>query len=255
MLYVVNIIVMYFQNNRLLMDSDEEIAFFILLCCYWLNLASNRIGRAIDNDSEMSGHQHTQELLHGTSTQCKDLMRLSREAYVLLCNHFRRNNWLQSSRHISVEEKMAMFLTTIAHNKRFRIIKRRFQHSTETVHRCFHEVLNAMMIFAKEVIVPTNSNATVNSSERHRKLKEIFPGAIGALDGTLVHAVVPADQQTRYRGRGKGECFQNVLGICDFDMIFTFVWAGWEGITHDSRVLKEVACNPTSGFPFPPPGF
>ena len=102
--------------------------------------------------------------------------------------------------------------------------------------------------------MPTNSNATVNSSERHRKLKEIFPGAIGALDGTLVHAVVPADQQTRYRGRGKGECFQNVLGICDFDMMFTFVWAGWEGITHDSRVLKEVACNPTSGFPFPPPG-
>ena len=74
------------------MDSDEEIAFFILLCCYWLNLASNRIGRAIDNDSEMSGHQHTQELLHGTSTQCHELMRLSREAYVLLCNHSRQTN-------------------------------------------------------------------------------------------------------------------------------------------------------------------
>ncbi|KAI3758840.1 hypothetical protein L6452_06412 [Arctium lappa] len=36
-------------------------------------------------------------------------------------------------------------------------------------------------------------------------------------------------------------------------MIFTFVWAGWEGIAHDSRVLTEVAFNPTSGFPFPPP--
>ncbi|MFS7922654.1 putative harbinger transposase-derived nuclease domain-containing protein [Helianthus anomalus] len=35
-------------------------------------------------------------------------------------------------------------------------------------------------------------------------------------------------------------------------MIFTFVWAGWEGIAHDSRVLKEVAFNQTSGFPFPP---
>ncbi|KAL7608922.1 hypothetical protein Lser_V15G13052 [Lactuca serriola] len=63
----------------LLMDSDEEIAFFILLCCYWLNLTSNRIGRAIDNDSKMSGHQYTQELLHGTSAQCHELMRLSRE--------------------------------------------------------------------------------------------------------------------------------------------------------------------------------
>ncbi|KAE8691214.1 Detected protein of unknown function [Hibiscus syriacus] len=73
-----------------------------------------------------------------------------------------------------------------------------------------------------------------------------------ALDRTLVHAIVPIDQQARYRGRGNGECYQNVLAICDFDMIFTFVWAGWEGIAHDSRVLTEVAFNPNSGFPFPP---
>lgn len=79
-------------------------------------------------------------------------------------------------------------------------------------------------------------------------------GAIGALDGTLIHAVVPASHQTAYRGRGGGRCYQNVLGICDFNMIFTFVWAGWEGIAHDSRVLTEVAFNPNSGFPFPPEG-
>ncbi|XP_022003257.1 uncharacterized protein LOC110900694 [Helianthus annuus] len=104
----------------------------------------------------------------------------------------------------------------------------------------------------REVINTTSSNAIANTSERHRKLKQIFPGATGALDGTLVHAVVPVDQQTRYRGRGKGDCFQSVLAIYNFDMIFTFVWAGWEGIAHDSRVLKEVAFNPTSGFSFPP---
>nr|KAJ0214273.1 hypothetical protein LSAT_V11C400219720 [Lactuca sativa] len=98
-----------------------------------------------------------------------------------------------------------------------------------------------------------NTVVALFGEERHRRLKEIFLGAICALDGTLVHAVVFADQQTRYMGRGKGECFQNVLGICDFNMIFTFVWVGWEGITHDSRVLKEVSCNPTSSFPFPPP--
>ncbi|KAK9071725.1 hypothetical protein SSX86_008154 [Deinandra increscens subsp. villosa] len=110
-----------------------------------------------------------------------------------------------------------------------------------------------MMSFAREIIVPTSSDETTNISERHQRLKAIFPGAIGALDGTLVHAVVPTNQQNCYRGRGKVVCYQNVLGICDFDMIFTFVWAGWEGIAHDSRVLKEVASNPTSGFPFPPP--
>ncbi|KAI3815372.1 hypothetical protein L1987_15038 [Smallanthus sonchifolius] len=234
------------------MDSDEEIIVFIYLCWYWLQLATRVNERIRDLNSTLTGHAYTQELLHGTSTQCHEMMRLSRDAFVLMCNHFRQKNWLQSGRSISFEEKLAMFLIVIGHNERFRMVKRRFQHSTETIHRCFHEVLNAMMNFAREVIVPTSSNAIANTSERHRKLKQIFPGAIGALDGTLVHAVVPVDQQTRYRGRGKGECYQNVLAICDFDMIFTFVWAGWEGIAHDSRVLKEVAFNQTSGFPFPP---
>ncbi|GJR38034.1 putative nuclease HARBI1 [Tanacetum coccineum] len=99
--------------------------------------------------------------------------------------------------------------------------------------------------------LPTSADAISNMSDRQQKLREIFPGAIGALDGTLVHAIVPASQQTAYRGRGGGRCYQNVLGICDFNMIFTFVWAGWEGIAHDSRILTEVVFDPTSGFPFP----
>lgn len=79
-------------------------------------------------------------------------------------------------------------------------------------------------------------------------------GAIGALDGTLIHAIIPREHQTPYRGRGKGDCFQNVLAICDFNMVFTFLWAGWEGTAHDSRVLTEVVRDETSTFPFPPPG-
>ncbi|XP_062099996.1 uncharacterized protein LOC133805863 [Humulus lupulus] len=56
-------------------------------------------------------------------------------------------------------------------------------------------------------------------------------GAIGALDGTLVDAIIPLDKQNAYRGRGKG----------------------WEGVAHDSRVLKEIISNPNNCFPFPSP--
>ena len=79
-------------------------------------------------------------------------------------------------------------------------------------------------------------------------------GAIGALDGTLIHAVVPTEEQHLYKGRGKGDCYQNVLAICDFNMVSTFVVAGWEGAAHDSRVLFEVLTDNAIGFPFPPPG-
>ena len=68
--------------------------------------------------------------------------------------------------------------------------------------------------------------------------------------------MIPSDKQVPYRGRGRGrgECYQNVLAICDFNMIFTFVWAGWEGVAHDSRVLSETMRNPENNFPIPPPG-
>ncbi|XP_070044545.1 uncharacterized protein [Nicotiana tomentosiformis] len=35
-------------------------------------------------------------------------------------------------------------------------------------------------------------------------------------------------------------------------MVFTNVYAGWEGVAHDARVLTEIASNPDNGFSFPP---
>ncbi|XP_059278179.1 uncharacterized protein LOC132032558 [Lycium ferocissimum] len=109
-----------------------------------------------------------------------------------------------------------------------------------------------MMKFAKEIISSTTSDPNLEIPGAHKRLRKNFKGAIGALDGTLVHAIVPANQQIIYRGRGKGKCYQNVLGICYFNMVFTYVYAGWEGVAHDARVLTEIVSNPENGFPFPP---
>nr|GEW36986.1 putative nuclease HARBI1 [Tanacetum cinerariifolium] len=76
-------------------------------------------------------------------------------------------------------------------------------------------------------------------------------GAVGALDRTLVHAFVPFTQHL-YRARGLGDCYQNVLAICDFNMIFTYVVVVWEGTTHDARILNEALIDPEADFPMPP---
>jgi hypothetical protein len=39
-----------------------------------------------------------------------------------------------------------------------------------------------------------------------------------------------------------------------FDMQFTFVWAGWEGSAHDTRIFLEAIDNPRIKFPKPPEG-
>ncbi|XP_076918186.1 uncharacterized protein LOC143578505 [Bidens hawaiensis] len=95
------------------------------------------------------------------------------------------------------------------------------------------------MLFAKDMIVPTSYNPNPNIPGHNKRLRKIFKGGVGALDGTLINDVVPNRQQDLCRGRVKGDCYQNVLAICDFNMIFMFHVAGWEMVAHDSRILSE----------------
>jgi len=44
------------------------------------------------------------------------------------------------------------------------------------------------------------------------------------------------------------------MATCDFDMCFTFVLAGWEGLAHDARVFLHAIETPELNFPTPPEG-
>jgi hypothetical protein len=44
------------------------------------------------------------------------------------------------------------------------------------------------------------------------------------------------------------------MAACSFDMQFTFVWAGWDGSAHDTRIFLEAIDNPRVKFPKPPEG-
>ncbi|KAK2645398.1 hypothetical protein Ddye_020593 [Dipteronia dyeriana] len=100
------------------------------------------------------------------------------------------------------------------------------------------------------MITPPSFNDNSNGIANHR-LRQIFKGAVGAIDGTLIHACIPLDKQVPYRAHGRGECFQNVMAICDFDMVFKYVVVGWEGTSHDSRILTETIRDPNHNFPMP----
>ena len=157
------------------MKVKDQLILLIIIRWYIRRRSSTRIPRIRDNTSALSGHAYTQELLGGSNTQCQELIRMSRDAYIQLCNHFKERSWLHDSRYVSVEEKIAIFLTIIGHNERFRMIKRRFQHSTQTIHSCFHEVLHAMMEFSRKVVASTSFDTTSNSFERYNTLRQIFP--------------------------------------------------------------------------------
>jgi len=61
---------------------------------------------------------------------------------------------------MSVIEKVVMFLFTIVVEASNRQMQEKFQHSSETVSRCFKEVLKSLCLFVVEVIKPVDPQFT-----------------------------------------------------------------------------------------------
>jgi hypothetical protein len=81
-------------------------------------------------------------------------------------------------------------------------------------------------------------NTPLSSRLIHPKYFPYFKDCIGALDGTHIACHVPTSAHPRYRNR-KGYISQNVLAICNFDLLFLYILPGWEGSAHDQRVLSD----------------
>ena len=97
------------------------------------------------HNSILSGESFVDELLNGHERNCFDLLRVSKGCCVNLSNELRPRGLLADSRNVTVEEQLAIFLFTIAHNESNRVMHNRFQHSGETISRYFKKVLSAIL--------------------------------------------------------------------------------------------------------------
>lgn len=155
-----------------------------------------------------------------------------------LCEMLERRALLINTKHMTVREQVLMFPHLIGHNMRFRAIGGRFFRSTWTIHNYFHIVLGAILKLYPDFVHPPSSS-TPSKILNNSRFYPWFEDCIGALDGTLVRASIPIEDQDRYRNR-KGTLSQNALAAISFDDLkFIYVLTGWEGSTHDSRVLND----------------
>ncbi|CAN1140405.1 hypothetical protein LINPERPRIM_LOCUS24812 [Linum perenne] len=134
---------------------------------------------------------------------------------------------------------VAIFLYTIAHNEKNRILQVVFRRSGETISRVIHLVLIVVLKLHK-IFYRTPKPVAEDSTEPRWKY---FKNCLGALDGILITLRVPKESQQRYRTR-KGMLAMNVLGVCNSDMEFIYTLAGWEGSAHDGRVLRDALIRP-----------
>ncbi|XP_031354778.1 protein ALP1-like [Photinus pyralis] len=64
-----------------------------------------------------------------------------------------------------------------------------------------------------------------------------YPGVVGAVDGCHINVTVPESQHESYADRYQQHSI-NLMGICSSGKIFTYVFIGYPGSAHDSRVFS-----------------
>ncbi|KAM3355973.1 hypothetical protein P3S68_022687 [Capsicum galapagoense] len=96
----------------------------------------------VNKDQEREFYMNS--ILNGSDVHCVGQIRMSKHAFYELCNDFRRNSFLCSTKNISVQEQVLIFLEIVGFNERFRKIESHFYRSIESIHRCFHTMLQAI---------------------------------------------------------------------------------------------------------------
>lgn len=224
-------------------DDEVEGEIIPLILANVVDESSHHYEKQAVHTSILTGESYVQKLLKGHPRAFQRTFRMPRYTYRKLEEFFENNTDLEASDTISIAQKFAMFIWIVGKGASNRDVQDRFQHSGDTVSRCFHQVLKALLIVHQHYVQQPNEDTFfADQIADNAKFSPFFDDCVGALDGTHIPVFVPAGKSIPYRNR-KGYLTQNVLAACDFDMKFTYVLPGWEGSAHDARVLGDAVTN------------
>nr|KJB31838.1 hypothetical protein B456_005G210300 [Gossypium raimondii] len=180
-------------------------------------------------DSKQSGETWIREIFDGHESRCMINFRMSKMVFTSLLRVLETRYNLQTSRNISSSEMLGIFLYILGTGAKVSQCRERFQRFGSTISRYFAVVLEKVSRMATDLIAP----------------KILF------LAQYPNKYVMILDICRILR---KGIPTQNVMAVCDFNMCFTFVMAGWEGSAHDTRIFLNAIRDPKYKFLHPPNG-
>ena len=165
-----------------------------------------------------------------------------------------------SARHVYIEEKLAIFLYTCVTGLSLRRVSERFQRANETTsklvlfhhagdsgpeqlltHRYFVKMLiffSSPPFYTQYIHLPPIDTPTPSIILNNPKYYPFFKDVLGAIDGTHINCSAYAEMRQAARDR-KGGVTQNCLAICGFDMIFYYIFSGWDGSAADSTMFYD----------------
>jgi hypothetical protein len=237
--------------NDLMYDDDDE-AYIQGMYQYALHI-DKHLTRSEYRQPALTGLEWVHTKL-GDRKQCYNTFRMNPSMFHKLHDVLVQSYGLKCSSKSSSIEALGMFLWMVGAPQSVRQAEDRFERSMATVSAMFNKVLKSLVKLAIDIIKPVDPQfTTMHPRLQQRRFYPYFKDCIGAIDGTHVPCVVPAEKFVQHLCR-KGMTTQNVMAACDFDMRFTFVIAGWPGSAHDMRVFMDAISTYGQVFPHPPTG-
>jgi hypothetical protein len=100
--------------------------------------------------------------------KCKNMLRFERAPFFHLCDILRDRELLKPTIHLDVEQQVAMFLHTIGHNLRNRVVATNFCRSFGTISIYFRRVLHAIGQLRNDYIRPPSLEIPTKIAGNHR---------------------------------------------------------------------------------------
>lgn len=215
--------------------SDEETEFICLIAAAATAVAytDERLAREPWTESHYGGQQTAYFLER--EQELYAVFRLNRRTFDLLLVEL-MDHGLEAARTLTAAERLLHFLYIVGQGSGFRAVKALFRRPLGTISDSFHTVLTALLSLYPAVVREPDYTAIPDRISKNPKFYPYFRDCVGALDGSHIKAHIVGETKP-YRNR-KGDLSQNVLAVVDFNMLFTYVLAGWEGSAADITVLS-----------------
>lgn len=157
-----------------------ELNMLIMLMTYkYLGMRRLRKRRNLIGHRYSMRHKVTRQLDHlhyivsFSDETCRDHLRMTRDCFNRLCFLLENVGGLSPTRHVTISEQVAVFLTVLSHHTKNRIIKASFKRSGYTVSKYFNCVLNTLLKLYTILLVTPEPVADDDTDSRWKYFKVI----------------------------------------------------------------------------------
>ncbi|KAL8507880.1 hypothetical protein ACS0TY_018433 [Phlomoides rotata] len=116
------------------------------------------------------------DLIDVSDEDCKNVLRMDRVTFSRFCNLLQTSGGLTNSKHVTVKEKVAIFLCILAHHTKNRFVRYKYKRSGQTISKHFHSVLQCVLKLHSLLLVQPQPVPDDSTDPRWGKFKVLMDG-------------------------------------------------------------------------------